>query len=91
MRTANLNINALEPDAIDALHRTDHKLVGTKAYMGIAWFWHNEYKHYLRGDIKRINYITRRRVHNALLDAGLKVDGCSDLHHAIVTRYTGIR
>jgi len=91
MKASNLNINALEADAIHALHKADDGLVGTKAYMGISWFWNNEYKHYLRGDVKKINYLTRRRVHNALLDAGLAVDGCSDQHLAIVTRYTGCR
>ena len=91
MKANNLNITALEADAINALHITDQKLVGTKAYMGIAWFWHNEYKHYMRGDIKPITYLTRRRVHNALLNAGLAVDGSSDQHLAIVTRYTGAR
>lgn len=86
----NLNINALTPDAIDGLRVLDESFVGTKNYMGIAWFWNNAYKHYLRGDIKPITFLTRRRVHNAMLRAGLTVDGESEQHRAIVIRHCGI-
>lgn len=91
MKAKNLNINSLKWNAIIAILRADEKLIGTESYMGVAWFWNKEYKHYLRGDIKPITYCTRRRVHNALLNAGLAVDGCSDQHLAIITRFTGCR
>jgi hypothetical protein len=87
----NLNINALTNDAIDGLHALDKTFIGTKNYMGIAWFWNNEYKHYLRGDVKEITYLTRRRVHNAMLRAGLDVEGESEQHLAIVIRHCGIK
>lgn len=87
----NLNINALTNDAIDGLHALDKTFIGTKNYMGIAWFWNNEYKHYLRGDVKEITYLTRRRVHNAMLRAGLDVEGESEQHRAIVIRHCGIK
>jgi len=87
----NLNINALTNDAIDGLHALDKTFIGTKNYMGLAWFWNNEYKHYLRGDVKEITYLTRRRIHNAMLRAGLDVEGESEQHHAIVIRHCGIK
>ena len=31
-----------------ALQETDSFLVGTQYYMGLAWFWHRDYRHYLR-------------------------------------------
>lgn len=86
----NLNINALTADAIDGLRVLDDKFVGTPNYIGIAWFWNNAYKHYLRGDIKPISYLTRRRVHKAMLRAGLNVEGESEQHLAIVIRHCGI-
>ena len=86
----NLNINALTNDAIDGLHALDRSFIGTKNYMGVAWFWGNAYKHYLRGDIKPISFRTRRRVHNAMLKAGLDVAGESEQHLAIVIRHCGI-
>jgi hypothetical protein len=91
MKTANININALKPDAIDALHRADKTLIGTTAYMGIAWFWNNDYKHYLRGDIRPITFATRRKVHNAWLRAGLDVEGSSPAHKAILHLYVPVR
>jgi hypothetical protein len=79
-----LNLIALKPDAFDAIREADEKLIGTLAYMGVAWFWNNAYKHNLRGDIRPISYATRRRIHKAWLKAGLAVDGESPAHEAIL-------
>jgi len=91
MKPRYINVNTLKPDAFDALRIADEGLIGTPAYMGIAWFWNNDYKHYLRGDIKAISYATRRKVHNAWLRAGLAVDGSSPEHKAILHRYVPVR
>jgi len=91
MKPRYLNVHTMKPAAFDALRIADHTLVGTNAYLGIAWFWNNEYKHYLRGDVRPISYATRRRVHNAWLRAGLDVEGASPQHKAILHRYVPIK
>lgn len=63
----------------------DREAIGTKNYLGVAYFWNYEYRHYLRDatDSKR------RRVHNAFIKAGLSVDGESPEHEAIVRKVCG--
>ena len=72
-------------DAYLKVLKLDKTFIGTPNYMGVNYFWHHEYRHYLRdaSECKRV------RVHHKLLKAGLKVDGCSDLHEAIITKETG--
>jgi len=53
--------------AFDKLMRLDEKLVGTKDYMGIAYFWGHEYKHSLRD----ATYCQRRKIHNMALAANV--------------------
>lgn len=68
--------------AFDALMELDDGFVGSYHYMGIAYFWSYEYRHYLRDT----TYAKRVMVHTALLDAGLAVDGTSDKHEEIIER-----
>ena len=72
-------------DAYLKVLKLDKTFIGTPNYMGVNYFWHHEYRHYLRdaSECKRV------RVHHKLLKAGLKVDGSSDLHEAIITKETG--
>jgi hypothetical protein len=78
-----INLIGLSPVAQDAIHFTDEKLIGTDAYIGVAWFWNNEYKHCMR----EASIVVRRKVHKAFLKAGLPVDGVSNEHRVIVARY----
>jgi hypothetical protein len=68
--------------AICKLHDLDDTLVGTPDYLGLAIFWHERYKQYLRVATPR----QRKTVHDRLLAAGLKLDGKSDKHTEIVER-----
>ncbi len=52
-------------------------------YMGIAYFWSHEYKHYLRD----VSEHRRRLVHAAFVREGLALAGKSDRHEEIVLRY----
>ena len=72
-------------DAYLKVAKLDKTFIGTPNYMGVDYFWHYEYRHVLRdaSPLKRV------RVHHKLLKAGLKVDGSSDLHEAIITKETG--
>ena len=64
--------------------RLDETLVGTPNYMGLAFFWNYEYRHFLRDT----SVSKRVRVHHKLLQAGLEVNGSSDLHEQIITKET---
>ena len=66
--------------ADQALLNLDKTFIGTDDYMGMTYFWHYEYRHYLRDT----SYARRRHVHTALLAAGLEVNGESKEHLAII-------
>lgn len=62
--------------------RIDHAMVGTPDYMGLAGFWTDEgqYKHTLREATSK----QRKKIHDAMLEAGLPLDGASPEHAAII-------
>ena len=60
----------------------DVTFIGTPDYLGFAYFWGHEYKHYLRGATAH----QRKRVHNAFVLAGLPLAGSSDKHDAIIKK-----
>src|ERR1035437_1221649 len=68
----------------DGLLAMDKKLVGTRHYLGMAFFWAYEYRHYLRP----ASTTTCQLVHDALLRAGLLLRGESPQHLAIIEHYT---
>jgi hypothetical protein len=71
------------PDGVSKLHRLDDSFIGTPDYMGIAYFWAYDYRHYLRDS----SPYRRRLVHKHLILAGLSPDGNTKEHEAIVKRY----
>ena len=66
--------------AYEAVLTLDERLVGTPDYMGVAYWWSHEYKWTLR----EATHTQRKRAHDAILAAGLPLDGESDEHAAIV-------
>jgi len=78
----NLNTDALTLNASVAL--LDATFIGTADYMGMEYFWHHKYRHSLRD----ASYALRRRVHRALLTAGLAVDGEGTGHADLIERLT---
>jgi len=72
-------------DAYLKVLKLDDTLVGGPNYMGVAYFWNHEYRHYLRD----ASEVERVRVHKKLLKAGLKVDGCSKKHEQIIIKEVG--
>jgi hypothetical protein len=75
-----ISINIYTHPAFDAIVATDYNFIGTPDYMGVAFYWNLEYKHYLRD----ASFVQRRRVHHMFIKAGLELDGMSDAHHAII-------
>jgi hypothetical protein len=79
-RSREIHIGAVHIDAFVQLLMHDEKMLGTPGYLGMAYFWNHEYKHTLR----EVSYATRRRIHHALLAAGLKLEGKSRKHEKII-------
>jgi hypothetical protein len=83
-RAANINTNTLTFEATNGLLALDKTFIGTPHYMGMAYFWHYEYRHYMRP----MPYAVNRRIHKALLEAGLEVNGAGPRHQAIIEQMT---
>lgn len=69
-------------NAYTKLAKLDETLVGTPDYLGLAYFWDGEYKQFLRIATPK----QRKLVHDRLLAAGLKLNGASAKHKAIVEK-----
>jgi hypothetical protein len=83
-----LNLNALTFEAISAILEADAKLVGTKHYMGVAYFWgSNGCKHYLRD----ASTAQRRKIHKHWLDANLDLVGETLEHYAIIQKVMKVK
>lgn len=66
---------------LDAL---DESFIGTKDYMGLAYFWNYEYRHSLRDCTLR----NRIKIHDAFVKARLVINGESDEHLSIIKKIT---
>ena len=84
---AMLNTETLTMKATHELLELDKTFIGTDDYMGMAYFWSYEYRHYMRP----MTYAVNRRVHQALRAAGLAVDGDSAEHLAIILKKINLR
>lgn len=62
------------------IRELDQKYIGTENYLGLAYFWAYEYRHYLRD----CTFAKRRKIHKRLIKEGLPVDGESDQHLEII-------
>lgn len=88
MNTAVCHNLPLTSTAYYALHALDEKtLVGTPDYLGLAFFWNYEYRHYLREATPK----QRKLVHDLLIEAGLSLDGASPDHAAIIEKHLSKR
>lgn len=54
--------------------------IGTERYLGLAYFWHYEYRFELRDATE----YQRRVIHQKLIDKGLDLDGRSSTHADII-------
>ena len=70
----------LNADAYANLFEHDSRMVGTPAYLGIAYFWNYAYRYPMRD----VSYSCRRRIHTAMLDAGLPLDEASETHRRLI-------
>ena len=79
-----LNTETLTMKATHELLELDKTFIGTDDYMGMAYFWSYEYRHYMRP----LSYAAARRVHKKLIAAGLDVSADSPAHEAIIVKAT---
>ena len=77
-----IDLNAISTDALTAILKIDASFVGTENYMGIAYFWGQEFKHTLREQTPAV----LRRVHAKLLAAGIDIGGDGPEYAAIVNK-----
>lgn len=76
------NLGNITQEAFDRLSNLDKTFIGTEHYMGVAYFWNYEYRHYLRdATIKQ-----RVKVHAAMLKAELDPVGESQEHLKIILK-----
>jgi hypothetical protein len=75
-----INLNNITFKAFSDIYELDKRYVGTDDYLGVAYFWNYDYRHYLRDT----NNHRRKRVHDLFLREGLDVGGSSDKHLKII-------
>jgi len=75
-------------DAFVKLLELDKTLIGTKDYMGVAYFWGlNGCKYILRD----ATAAQRKKIHHRWIKEGLDFLKETDQHHQIIFEVTGIR
>ena len=83
-----INMNTVGWNAMVALLDLDETFIGdAENYMGLSYFWHYEYRHYLRGASVSQN----KRVHKKWLEAGLDLTGVSQDHLDIINQVLKIK
>ena len=75
-----INLATATHEATQAILKIDASFVGTENYMGVAYFWHHEYRYPMRD----ASVVTRKAVHTKMLKAGLDVDDCTPRHDSII-------
>ena len=68
--------------ALCKISEIDHTFIGSLNYMGVAYFWSQ--KHPQRARLTKASINSRRKVHNALVNEGLDLDGDTGIHRSII-------
>lgn len=79
-----INLNTITYQAFVKIHDIDKNFINTPNYLGIAYFWAYEYRHYLRD----ATISERKKVHKLFLKYGLQIDGTSEMHFNIIKSVT---
>jgi len=79
-----INTNNITTKAFTDIYELDKQYVGTENYLGIAFFWNHEYRHYMRD----ISSAKRKKVHSLFLKENLDVVGKSNKHFEIIKKVT---
>lgn len=79
-----INLNTITGEAFVKIHDIDKNFINTPNYLGIAYFWAYEYRHYLRD----ATISERKKVHKLFLNNGLDIVGVSEKHFNIIKKVT---
>ena len=74
MSTYSINLETASWNATEAIRQLDKSFVGTPDYMGVAYFWSHEFKHWLRD----CTVAERKRVHLLWLKNNLSFEAGID-------------
>jgi len=66
MSNYSINLETTSHAAWDGIWKLDKSFVGSKNYIGLAFFWDHQIKYWLRDATPA----KRRKIHNLILDAG---------------------
>lgn len=75
-----MNLDKLTFEAYQKIYELDEKFIGTENYMGIAYFWHYAFRHYLRDATTE----QRKKVHLKILQYNLQVSDETQMHWEII-------
>ena len=75
-----MNLDTLTLEAYKKLYELDEKFIGTENYIGIAYFWHYAFRHYLRDATTE----QRKKVHSKILEYNLGVSDATEMHLDII-------
>ena len=80
----NINLNTMPHEAYMLLWHSDKNFVGTSNYVGLAYYWSYDYRHYLRDATPYV----KRKVHTEFLKHGLNLAESTEKHLSIIRKYT---
>lgn len=79
-----INLNKITLHAFSKIMKLDEAFISTYNYIGVAYFWNYEYRHYLRDT----STAKRQKVHRLFMENNLDVAGRSDKHLQIIQKVT---
>jgi hypothetical protein len=79
-----INLNTITGEAFLKIHEIDEAFINTPNYLGLAYFWAYEYRHYLRD----ATISERKMVHKIFLKYGLPLNGVSETHYNVIKSVT---
>jgi hypothetical protein len=79
-----INLNTITSQAFVKIYEIDQSFINTNNYLGLAYFWAYEYRHYLRD----ASIAQRKKVHNLFLKNNLIIDHASEKHFEIIKSIT---
>lgn len=84
MKMDAINLNTISSNAFLKIYEIDQNFINTNNYLGIAYFWSHNYRHYLRD----ASIAQRKKVHKLFLQNNLIVFEDSEKHFNIIKQVT---
>jgi len=81
--TYSINLNTISTKTFKKISDLDMKLINTEDYLGIAYFWHHNYRN---TGLREVTIAKRKRIHLALMNDGLDVTQSSSEHLKIIKK-----